>query len=409
MKSHDSVTPVTPSGRGGLTDFKVRNCKPDPTKRIEIADGKQANLYLVIQPSGKRSFAVRYRFNGKPKKLTLKAGLSLADARRLAAQAVYEIQIGTDPRDKRKSEERKSANTLQAVCERYLKREGAGLRSARQRECALRRLAFPVLGHRPIDSIKRTEISHLLDAIQDKNGPRAADLVLSYLRKIFNWYAVNYSDTFTSPIVPGMGRYNYSERRRKRILSDDEIRQLWQATADGGPLSSLMRFLLLVGCRRSEGAEIEWSEIDGNQWTLPASRHKNKKVDLLRPLSKAALDIINAQPRIDGSPFVFTTTGRAAIGFNSVARRFLNSFRSDWTVHDLRRTFRSLAARAGVDFEVAERCIGHMPSGLVQTYNQHRYMQEMVRAFEAVAALIDRIVNPSSSDVVTPMRGRSKA
>jgi Arm DNA-binding domain len=132
--------------RGGLTDLKVRNLKPDKTKRLEIPDGRQAGLYLVLQPSGRRRFAVRYRINGKPKKLTLKSGLSLADARRLAANAMYEIEKGDDPRETKKSEAAKTANTLQAVCERYLKREGGKLRSFSDRESALRRLVFPVLG-----------------------------------------------------------------------------------------------------------------------------------------------------------------------------------------------------------------------------------------------------------------------
>src|SRR4029453_17567897 len=94
--------------RGGLTDLKIRNLKPDKAKRLEIPDGKQAGLYLVLQPSGRRRFAIRYRVNGTPKKLTLKSGLSLADARRLAAEAMYQVQIGNDPRDAKTTEKAKA-------------------------------------------------------------------------------------------------------------------------------------------------------------------------------------------------------------------------------------------------------------------------------------------------------------
>src|SRR5262245_7032987 len=95
--------------RVNLTDLKVRHFKPDPSKRIEIADAGQRGLYLIVQPSGQRGFAVRYRFNGKPRKLTLKAGVSLADARRLAADAMYAVQTGSDPSETKKIEQAKAA------------------------------------------------------------------------------------------------------------------------------------------------------------------------------------------------------------------------------------------------------------------------------------------------------------
>jgi integrase len=391
-----------------LTDLKVKNAKPDPSKRLEIPDGAQRGLYLVLQPSGRRSFCVRYRFNGQPKKLTLKAGVSLADARRLAADAMYAIETGNDPSEAKKVEQTKAAGaaatTLQYVCERYLKREGGKLRSARARERALRRLVFPTLGGRQVDTIRRTEISQLLDTIEDNNGPRAADLVLSYLRKIFNWYAIQ-SDAFVSPVVRGMARYDTRANARSRVLSDDEIRQLWKATAVAGPFPALLRFLLLTGCRRSEGAGLRHDELNGHEWLLPANRHKNKRVDLLRPLSKAALAIVHAQPRIGDSPLVFTNDGAHPIAFGGSAGRFMiKNGLTGWRIHDLRRTARTLLARAGgVDPDTCERALGHALPGIRATYDRHRYDNEMRIAFEKLSTLIDRIVDPPPA-VVTPLR-----
>jgi integrase len=393
--------------RGGLTDLKVRNLKPDKSKRLEIPDRKQAGLYLVLQPSGKRRFAIRYRINGHPKKLTLKSGLSLADARRLAADAMYEVEKGSDPREARRNETTKS-DTLRSVCERYLRREGDKLRSIAERESALRRLVYPVLGDRHIDTIKRTEISHLLDQIEDRIGARSADLVLAYLRKIFNWYAINYSDTFANPIVRGMSRYDNAANRRKRFLTDVEIRKLWRDTDVPRPVAAVLRFLLLTGCRKSEATGLRREEINGHDWLLPASRHKNKNIDLLRPLSDAALAIVCAQPCIDGSPFVFaTSTGKSPINLDGYSsRRFIESIGIDgWRIHDLRRTARTLLSRAKIDSDIAEKCLGHLPSGLRQTYDQHRYQHELAHAFEALAALIKRIVHPPD-DVITPLRRR---
>jgi integrase len=385
-----------------LTDLAIRNKHKPRATRYEIPDGGQRGLYLIVQPSGVKSFAVRYRFNGIARKLTLKSGLSLADARKAAADAMYAIEKGTDPREAKIEARAKTANTLQYVCERYLKREGDKLRSIRDRESALRRLVFPVLGHRQIDLIKRTEISQMLDAIEDRNGSRAADLVLSYLRKILNWYSIQ-SDTFSSPIVVGMGRYDIADNRRTRFLNDDEIRKLWKATEVDRPAAACLRFLLLTGARKQEAAGLRWEEITGQEWLLPAARHKNKKVDLLRPLSAAALAIVHAQPQV--GEYVFSTIGTAPIDLDgNAARNFKKRIGiSSWRIHDLRRTSRTLLSRAKIDSDIAEKCLGHLPSGLRQTYDQHRYQHEMHHAYEALSALIERIVNPPETSVI-PLR-----
>jgi len=99
-----------------------------------------------------------------------------------------------------------------------------------------------------------------------------------------------------------MSRVKTKERARTRTLNDEELRRVWKATETPGPFPALVRFLLLTGARRSEAAEIPWAEIDGADWTLAAGRNKTK-VDLVRPLSAAALAVIAAQPRISAYAF----------------------------------------------------------------------------------------------------------
>jgi integrase len=214
-------------------------------------------------------------------------------------------------------------------------------------------------------------------------------------------------DDFNSPIVKGMGRYNGKEQARSRTLTDDEIRKLWAATGPNGkapnPFHALLRFLLLTGARRNEARLLTWAEIDGTDWKLPASRNKTR-IDLTRPLSMAAQALLVAQPHIDDGPFVFTTTGhhplspsKPKVAFDAVCGV------KDWTLHDLRRTARTLLSRAGVAPDHAERCLGHVIGGVRGVYDQHKYHREMATAFEALAALIERIVSPPAA-VVTPMR-----
>ena len=116
----------------GFTDIAIRNLQAGETRQ-EFPDAGCAGLYVIVQPSGKKSFAVRYRFDGKPRKLTLKAGVSLAGARKLAGDALLAVEQGNDPAETKKETRAKlkaaKADTVRALCENYLKREGGKLRT----------------------------------------------------------------------------------------------------------------------------------------------------------------------------------------------------------------------------------------------------------------------------------------
>jgi integrase len=383
-----------------LTDIAIRNMKPGSVRQ-EIPDGQQRGLYVVVHTTGAKGFAVRYRFGGRSRRLVLQGGLTLAQARKTAADAMFQLQQGVDPaaeKAKAKTEQR-TADSLATVCEAFFKREGGKIRSAKYYQRDLDRLVFPALGKRPIASIKRREIVRLLDSVEDNNGPGAAETVLAIIRRVMNWHAIR-DDDFRSPIVRGMSRRKASEHTRSRILSDDEIRAVWRA-ADGlaGPFGHYVKFLLLTAARRNEAAHMRWQEIVGTDWHLPSARNKTK-TDLARPLSAAAQAVLAKVPRIAGSEFVFSADGRRLGG---MARRKKEideaSGVTGWTLHDLRRTARSLMARAGVQSEHAERCLGHVISGVEGTYNRHDYVNEMRIACEKLATLINQIVDPQPNVV----------
>jgi integrase len=255
-------------GKRNITDIGVRALRPK-ARRYEKPAG--AGLYIVVHPSGRKSYAVRYRFAGKPRKLTLPGGLTLAAARKAAADALYELERGRDPgvaRQHAKQAQRLAAqDTFQAIGEEYLKREGDGLRTAGDRRATLQRLVYPTLGERPIADIRRSEIVRLLDKIEEDRGPVMADLTLAYIRRIMNWHATR-SDDFRSPIVRGMARTKPKERARERTLTDDELRATWK-TADTtkGPFGAFVQFVLLTAARRTEAAAMKWNELSVGDWT----------------------------------------------------------------------------------------------------------------------------------------------
>jgi integrase len=390
-----------------LTQGFVSTAKAEEGKdRTLYWDASLPGFGLMVMAKGHRSYVAQYRANGQSRRVTLAnaAQVDLEAARKQARKLFGEVAGGQDPAAEKRKVER---YTLKAVCENYLAREGDKLRSLQTRQATLTRLVYPVLGERPIEEVRRRDIAALLDKVQDERGTPMADLVLSLLRRIFNWYATR-DDDFVSPIVRGMARSNASERERDRILSDDELRAVWKAAEQypGAPWGQYIRLLLLTATRRGEVAGMTWDEVQGDIWTIPKSRYKTKpKEDVVFPLSKAALKVLAEVPHIQGSEYPFSTNGRTPVGgFSGLKLRFdLASGVRDWTLHDLRRTARSLLSRCpGVTPDISERCLGHKIGGQRGVYDRYPYIEEMRHAFEALASLIETIVHPVEN--VMPIR-----
>jgi integrase len=184
-----------------------------------------------------------------------------------------------------------------------------------------------------------------------------------------------------------MARTKPKDHARNRILSDDELRRVWQAAGDmKNAFGPFVRFTLLTAARRDEAANMRRSELDGDLWVIPAKRYKGKH-DHAVPLSKAARAILQGVPAINGGDLVFTHDGERAIGGFSKLKHRLDQMSGvkGWTLHDLRRTARSLMSRAGVPSDHAERCLGHVINGVRGVYDRHEYQAEKAAAFEKLA------------------------
>jgi integrase len=166
---------------------------------------------------------------------------------------------------------------------------------------------------------------------------------------------------------------------------------------------------LLTCARRNEAAGLKHAELSPDKvWILPAARNKSKR-DVAIPLSAAAAAIIAARPQLAGGDYVFSATGRRA--FNNFARAKAAfdkaSGTTGWTLHDLRRSGRTLLSRAGVSADVAEMCLGHVIGGIRGVYDRHSFVDEKRAAFESLSAMVERIVRPSAT-VVPLARARRR-
>lgn len=379
-----------------ITSLPVGKTHYFPGAEVKGAGKAPRGFGVRVTPNGCRSFVLRYSIANRERLLTIGQypDWTPADALRQAREFRQRIDLGEDPLLKRRQEEAKSKDTVKAVCEEYFARDGKGLRSREEQERTLKRLVYPELGAREVASIKRGEIVRLLNRIEDENGPVMADRTLAYIRRAFNWYAAKGTgaEEFRSPIVRSMARTKGQERARQRILTDNELRAVWKAAeASPSPFGRLVRFILLTAARREEAASMTWAELPDGVWVLPAVRNKTK-VDLARPLSSEALAVLPARR----GRFVFSTNGITPIsGFSKMLSALqATSGTTGWTVHDLRRTARSLMSRAQVPADHAERCLGHMVLGVRRVYEVYEFLPEKLRAYDALAGLVGRILNP---------------
>jgi integrase len=192
-------------------------------------------------------------------------------------------------------------------------------------------------------------------------------------------------------------------------LSDDEIRAIWTAAGEIDTFGPFVKVALLTGQRRAKVSTMRWNDISDGVWTIPAEPREKVNPGRLK-LPKLALDVIEAQPKVKDNPFVFAGRGKKAFNSFSDGKEDLHEKApiAPWVIHDLRRTARSLMARAGVRSDIAERALGHVIPGVEGVYDRHAYFDEKGEALAALASLLARILKGEAGNVVPIKRVESK-
>jgi integrase len=401
----------------GLTAKKIENIKPS-VARQEIPDGGCRGLYLVVQPSGRKSWAVRYRFNGKPKKLTLDGVGSLAEARKVATLALHELERGNDPAglkfDAKAAEAKDAAeragdtvdNLVTQFIERWAKKQ-TRKNSWRMTQRIFERFVLPAWQGRIIYDIKRRDVIDLVEGVAE-DRPVLANRVHAALSKFFNWLASR--DVIVASPCAGVARPS-KEQPRDRVLSDDELKAVWLAAGElGYPAGPFVRMMILTGQRRGEVAGMGRGEIQGDVWTLPPERTKNNSRHAV-PLSRQVMAILESTPEIVGVvDHVFSgVRGRMVSDFSRI-KDHLDArvrFKDPWTFHDLRRSAASGMAKIGVKLPVIERVLNHKSesfAGIVGVYQRHDYAAEKREALQRWADYIDDVVSGKPAGKVVQAR-----
>ncbi len=387
--------------RKTLTDNMVMKLKP-ARKRLTLADPELRGHYIRVTPKGSKSFvAVARDPGGRQIWVTIGGAdvLTVAEAREQARECIKRIKAGQPAFEPPPIK----PDSFKAVADSGMQRhvKAKGLRSEYEITRILNQHVFPMLQDRDFETIKRSDVTKLLDVVQDGSGPRQADTVLAILSSIMHWHAAR-TDDYVPPIVRGMRRDDPHAKKRARILDDDEIRDLWAAADKGGPFGAFLKLSLLTGQRRQKIAAMRWRDLtlDGT-WDIPTEpREKGNGGALLLP--EVAQEIIRSQKRIGDNPYVFAGQGAGHFSGYGLLKRGIDEKAqiAPWVIHDLRRTSRSLMARAGVRSDIAERVLGHVLPGVEGIYDRYEYREEKADALAKLAGLIALILDPPAENVV---------
>lgn len=442
-----------------LTAASVSKLRPMKDLR-EIPDGQAVGLYLLIHPSNKKVWALRYRRprDNRPAKLTLGTvfsaddgsepdvnpviggHLSLAGARRLVGELKHEIALGRDPGAAHIAKKRNTSTThdafgsaardfilgyrIRKTGKQPRRMEGTarmiglqpmedgtlniipGSLTARWRDIPISEIDEDMI-YRVIDEARVKGVPGLQRRNTGESEPRARSLH-SVLSVLFGWLKlkrrikVDPTATLDAPTAP---------KARDRVLSDDEIKKLWSTCDDEGfPFGPIIKLLLLTGCRLNEIAGMKWSELDKGLTTLSllGERTKNNEKHSVA-ISQLSKSIFEGIDRIPGCDLIFTTNGeRPVSGWSKLKRRIDATMNiPDWRLHDLRRTAASGMQRIGVRVEVIERALNHISgsySGVAGTYQRDPMVDDTRAALKKWADYIEDIIAGRKVGKVVPLR-----
>jgi integrase len=368
--------------RRHLTDEQIKKL-PRKTKRYTIADPELIGHYLRVPARTSKApitFVAVVRREGKPVWTTLGTTdtLKLAQARERARRTLGRVSHGL---------------TVEGAAEDWLRRQvrAKGFRTAGERERIVERYIVPALGSRAMSEVRRDDVTFMLDRIQDESGAPMADAVLRAFSAIARFHHKRHED-YSPPLT--WGEWRVAERYRSRILTDAEIRAIWNCS--GGTYGALVRLALLTAQRRTKLRLLRWADIKDGIWNIQIEAREKGTGGLLR-LSQLALEVIADQPRINA--YVFAGRGEGPIGSSGNYKFEFDKLCGvkDWRFHDLRRTARSLMSRAGVLPHVSERVLGHVIRGVEGVYDRHAYESEKADALTKLAVLIEQIVNTEAN------------
>jgi integrase len=393
---------------------------PSGKSETIIFDDALPGFGVRLRAGGKRTWIAQYRLGLKQRRITLGTVETLdpEEARKLARDVLAKAQLGGDPQADKTDARVRASITLGSVAERYLVFAKGRLRprSFEEVERHLKRHWAP-MKELPIHKINRASIAARLNEIAANHGPYASNRARASLSAMFSW-AMRQGEVDANPVI-ATGKAT-EELSRNRVLSDEEIVDIWKACRDDHH-GRIVRLLILTGQRREEVGAISRSEINRAKatWSLPPERTKNGLPHDV-PLSATALEIIDAIPCRNGRELLFGDSNGPFQGWSkaktALDKRILNAREkkvgkanakiSAWRLHDLRRTVvTNMNEHLGIMPHIVEAVVNHVtgPSklGVAGVYNRALYAAEKRQALERWSEHVRTLVTGASLETVS--------
>lgn len=378
-----------------FTDQWLKTLKACSDQEQHFGDVTCKGLSLKVTKKGVKSFSYTFRLGSKTGRVTIGPypDIGLANARERVEELRKLVVAGIDPRhlkaEEKAQRERTVSEMVTQFIERYAKPKN---KSWRQAESNLRLYLVAALGPRPVTAVKRGEIHAILDQLikQDK-GP-SANRALAHMRKFFGWLVErDYIEHSPADHI----KKPFSEKRRERVLSDEEIQAIWGASeALSAPYRAWLRLSLLCGQREMETASIKRSRIEGDLWFLSSNDTKNKRENVL-PLSRQAKAIVDELLQAEGEYLLSSgRIGDGPINGFSKAKVRLDHLSgvSDWRFHDLRASVATNLGKLGFDRFTIKLVLNHKDTGVTAVYDRYTYLYEKREALQKWADRLDDII-----------------
>jgi integrase len=365
------------------TNVKALVLPAGKVDHIEWETGTGLGYRLRLGADGKtinRTWVVQYRHGGHTRRMSQPAGkLDAESARKWAKSVNAQVVLGHDP-----SAEKQAAaktDTFKVVVADYLRYCARKVRprSFTEKSRYLTGWYFKPLHNLALNQITRADVARALDRIDLKSRAIVCARARAQLSALFAWSLARGLCQINA--VLGTSRPE-SAPPRTRVLSNVELVAIWRACEADTDYGRCVRLLILTGCRRQEVGGIRWSEIDGQNWTLPASRSKNRHEHQL-PLMPAMREILARVAKRASSDCLFGMGERGFVAWSS-SKLELDArakLAAPWRLHDLRRTVRTRLADLGVLPHVAEMILNHRDrSSVERTYDLSHYEAEVLAA-----------------------------
>jgi integrase len=375
---------------------------PSGRPYVIVWDSVQPGFGVRVN-AGNKTWVVQYRFEGQSRRQTLgRVGVvTLDQAREAARKILASVQLGSDPKPSPSQVDGAIPSlTVGDLADRYLRHRKSRLKP-RSLEEVTRHLKshWRALENVDLKNVTRAAISARLEEISDDSGPIASNRARAAISAMFN-YALAMGLAESNPVVGTLkhGR----EIARDRVLSDLELRAVWQA-GENSEHGRIVRLLMLLGQRREEVAAMRWSELDldARLWAIPRERTKNRLAHEV-PLSDMAISILNQQPRLYNRDLVFGSGTGGFSGWSKAKKKLDDRIAkggqsmSPWRLHDLRRTAATKMVELGVQPHVVEAVLNHISghkSGVAGVYNRASYSSEKRDALAAWSMRLQTIMS----------------